>query len=77
MPTENIIAYIFSRPALREKEKFLLNGDWLIDWPGELEAAGTVFSYSRNDNDSEALISRGPTKNDLNVMVSWGSIELL
>ncbi|XP_018026241.1 uncharacterized protein LOC108681692 [Hyalella azteca] len=55
--------------ALREGNKFLLNGDWLIDWPGEVEAGGVMFSYSRAENDSEQLTALGPTKSNLSLMI--------
>ncbi|KAF2369141.1 Netrin module non-TIMP type [Trinorchestia longiramus] len=55
--------------ALCEDKKFLLNGNWLIDWPGEVEAGGAVFSYSRAENESEQLTALGPTKADLSLMI--------
>ncbi|XP_042221978.1 ADAMTS-like protein 5 [Homarus americanus] len=55
--------------SLKEGSKFMLNGDWLIDWPGEVEAGGTSFTYSRSEDDSENLFTLGPTTEDLTLMV--------
>lgn len=55
--------------ALKAGSKFLLNGDWLIDWPGEVDAGGTLFTYARNEDESESLSALGPTSEDLTLMV--------
>ncbi|KAK8718577.1 hypothetical protein OTU49_014636, partial [Cherax quadricarinatus] len=55
--------------ALKMGGKFMLNGDWLIDWPGEVEAGGTSFTYSRAEDDSETLSTLGPTTDNLTLMV--------
>lgn len=46
-----------------------LNGQWVIDWPGRYEAAGTVFSYRRWPGKSESLVVKGPTTEELIVEV--------
>lgn len=46
-----------------------LNGQWVIDWPGRYEAAGTVFSYRRWPGKSESLVAKGPTTEELIVEV--------
>lgn len=48
--------------ALRGEDpgKYFLNGNWTIQWDGDYEAAGTVFTYSRS-GDLESLTSPGPT----------------
>ncbi|KAK7071908.1 ADAMTS-like protein 5 [Halocaridina rubra] len=55
--------------ALKAGNKFMLNGDWLIDWPGEVDAGGVSFTYTRAEDDSESLTSLGPTTEDLTLMV--------
>ncbi|XP_076068960.1 ADAMTS-like protein 5 [Oratosquilla oratoria] len=55
--------------ALKSGNKYILNGDWLINWPGDLSAAGTSFSYSRAHDESEKLFALGPTTEDLTLMV--------
>ena len=49
--------------------KYVINGNWVISWPGDIMAAGTVVKYTRND-DVETLEVRGPTTKDLHIMVS-------
>ena len=51
------------------KDKFLLNGNWLIDWPGRVDAGGATFTYTRAEDDSETLITKGPIKQNLTLMV--------
>ncbi|CAL4063290.1 unnamed protein product, partial [Meganyctiphanes norvegica] len=55
--------------ALKAENKFLLNGNWLIDWPGDVDAAGTPFSYVRTEDNSETLMALGPTKENLKLLV--------
>merc|ERR1739842_29466 len=55
--------------ALKSNNKYFLNGNWLIDWPGEVDAAGTAFSYVRAEDESETLKAAGPTKDNLSLMV--------
>ncbi|XP_033611959.1 A disintegrin and metalloproteinase with thrombospondin motifs 7 [Fukomys damarensis] len=49
--------------ALRSSEdpdKYFLNGDWIIQWNGVYQVAGTTFTYTRIGN-RENLTSPGPT----------------
>ncbi|KAM7048395.1 A disintegrin and metalloproteinase with thrombospondin motifs 7 [Molossus nigricans] len=49
--------------ALRSEDpgKYFLNGDWIIQWHGDYEVAGTTFTYARRGN-WENLTSPGPTE---------------
>ena len=48
----------------------MLNGDWLIDWPGAVDAGGASFTYTRAEDDSETLSTIGPVQQDLTLMVT-------
>lgn len=48
--------------------KYLLNGNWFIQWSGDYKAAGTTFQYTREGN-KESVVSPGPLKEPLHVMV--------
>ncbi|XP_004617610.1 A disintegrin and metalloproteinase with thrombospondin motifs 7 [Sorex araneus] len=52
--------------ALRgeDPDKYFLNGNWTIQWDGDYEVAGTIFTYSRY-GDLENLTSPGPTREPL------------
>ncbi|KAJ7308134.1 hypothetical protein JRQ81_008645 [Phrynocephalus forsythii] len=50
-------------------QRYLLNGNWAIDDPGEYKAAGTRVRYSRRADQEESLEAEGPTREDLLVMV--------
>lgn len=64
-----LISSFVSHSALKSGDKYLLNGDWLIDWPGEIDAGGVLFTYNRKEDQSEALTSLGPTNSDITLMV--------
>jgi hypothetical protein len=51
-----------------ERERYFLNGNWIVDWPGRYETSGVAFHYERV-KDSEVVHSRGPLQQDLIVMV--------
>lgn len=51
-----------------ERERYFLNGNWIVDWPGRYETSGVAFHYERT-KDSEIVHSRGPLQQDLIVMV--------
>ena len=51
-------------------DKYMLNGDWLIDWPGAVDAGGASFTYTRAEDDSETLSTIGPVQQDLTLMVT-------
>ncbi|XP_053228587.1 ADAMTS-like protein 5 isoform X3 [Podarcis raffonei] len=50
-------------------QRYIINGDWAIDWPGTYEAAGTQVCYTRTADAHESLEAAGPTQEDLLVMV--------
>ncbi len=63
------VFFFNSRPALMdERERYFLNGNWIVDWPGRYETSGVAFHYERV-KDSEVVHSRGPLQQDLIVMV--------
>ncbi len=65
----NII--IVSISALSDaRQTYIINGNWLIDWPGKYEVAGTVIEYKRTWDGNETLKALGPTKEELHVMVN-------
>lgn len=46
----------------------VINGDWLVYFPGEYKASGRTVRYSRVD-DREAIEIEGPTKKTLHLMI--------
>ena len=50
--------------------RYIINGNWVISWPGEFIAAGTVIKYERTEH-YESFSAVGPTTTDLHVMVSY------
>lgn len=56
--------------ALRSQDpgKYFLNGDWIIQWHGDYEVAGTTFTYARRGN-WENLTSPGPTEEPIWIQV--------
>ena len=60
----------YNFPALKDESgEFILNGDWIIDWPGDYEGVGTTIVYQRHRNGSEDVKIDGPTDKILEVMV--------
>lgn len=59
-----------------ERERYFLNGNWVVDWPGRYETSGVAFHYERI-KDSEVVRSRGPLQQDLIVMVNTSSQHLI
>ncbi|XP_074834442.1 ADAMTS-like protein 5 isoform X2 [Carettochelys insculpta] len=51
------------------ERRYVINGDWAIDWPGTYEVAGTMVRYARDADSHETLEAAGPTKEELHVMV--------
>ncbi len=47
---------------------YVINGNWVLNYPGEIPAAGTMVRYEKR-NDVESFFVHGPTKTDLYVMV--------
>ena len=58
-----------------ERERYFLNGNWIVDGPGRYETSGVAFNYERI-KDSEVIQSRGPLQQDLIVMVRIYSLFL-
>ncbi|XP_032992689.1 ADAMTS-like protein 5 isoform X1 [Lacerta agilis] len=50
-------------------QRYIINGDWAIDWPGTYEVAGTQVRYTRTADAHESLEAAGPIQEDLLVMV--------
>ncbi|XP_067824486.1 ADAMTS-like protein 5 [Heptranchias perlo] len=51
------------------KNHYVINGNWVIDWPGVYDVAGTKVHYKRSANNRESIEAAGPTAEDLHVMV--------
>ncbi|XP_072924418.1 ADAMTS-like protein 5 [Hemitrygon akajei] len=51
------------------KNRYVINGNWVIDWPGEYEIAGTKIQYKRSAGNHESIEAAGPTAEDLHLMV--------
>ena len=47
---------------------FIINGNWMINWPGKYEVAGTTLFYERT-GDAETIHTQGPTKEELHLNV--------
>ncbi|XP_062888759.1 ADAMTS-like protein 5 [Mobula hypostoma] len=54
---------------LNGKNRYVINGNWVIDWPGEYEIAGTKIQYKRSAGNHESIEAAGPTAEDLHLMV--------
>ncbi|XP_066490977.1 mitochondrial import inner membrane translocase subunit Tim13 isoform X2 [Tiliqua scincoides] len=54
---------------MNANQRYVINGDWAIDWPGVYEVAGTKVRYTRTADVHETLETTGPTLEDLLVMV--------
>ncbi|XP_077188482.1 ADAMTS-like protein 5 isoform X2 [Paroedura picta] len=54
---------------MNANQRYVINGDWAIDWPGEYEVAGTKVRYARTADVHESFEAPGPTQEDLSVMV--------
>ncbi|XP_077988582.1 ADAMTS-like protein 5 [Glandiceps talaboti] len=55
--------------ALMKDDDYLLNGNWIINWPGKYKAVGTSIHYQRTPDDHERIAAAGPTSHDLQLMV--------
>ena len=49
---------------------YIFNGNWVIDWPGTYQVAGTTIVYDRSFDGNETITSKGPTEEDLHIMVT-------
>uniref|UniRef100_A0A8C4SLX1 ADAM metallopeptidase with thrombospondin type 1 motif, 16 n=1 Tax=Erpetoichthys calabaricus TaxID=27687 RepID=A0A8C4SLX1_ERPCA len=47
------------------QQKYYLNGQWTIDWPGRHKFAGTIFEYKRPYHRPETLSASGPINETL------------
>ncbi len=64
-----LLHFVHTHTALMDdRERYFLNGNWIVDWPGRYETSGVAFHYERV-KDSEVVHSRGPLQQDLIVMV--------
>ncbi|XP_042336034.1 ADAMTS-like protein 5 isoform X2 [Sceloporus undulatus] len=54
---------------MNANQRYVINGDWAIDWPGVYEVAGTKVQYTRTADVHESFEAAGPTQEDLSVMV--------
>ncbi|UYV60151.1 THSD4 [Cordylochernes scorpioides] len=59
--------------ALRsENGFFILNGNWIINWSGQYDGAGTTFHYRRHDGRrGEAVQARGPLTERVDLMLIY------
>lgn len=59
--------------ALRRSDgNYVINGNWAINWSGEYEAAGTRFTYRRQDaNNGELIEAPGPLLESVDLMVIY------
>ncbi|CAG2054644.1 unnamed protein product [Timema podura] len=59
--------------ALRKADgQYALNGNWAINWSGDYEAAGTVFSFKRQDTVAgEVITASGPLQEPIDIMVLY------
>ena len=62
---------VFCAVALRRSDgNYVINGNWAINWSGEYEAAGTSFTYRRQDaNNGELIEAQGPLLESVDLMV--------
>nr|CAD7423667.1 unnamed protein product [Timema monikensis] len=52
--------------------QYALNGNWAINWSGDYEAAGTVFSFKRQDTVAgEVITASGPLQEPIDIMVLY------
>lgn len=66
------IPYFSTAIKAHNKDKYYLNGNWVIDLPRGYKIAGTRFYYKRpkrSQKFNEAIVSDGPTKEALDIMV--------
>lgn len=56
--------------ALRSEDpdRYFLNGNWTIQWNGNYQVAGAIFTYTR-DGDQENLTSPGPLQEPVWIQV--------
>ncbi|XP_063003158.1 ADAMTS-like protein 5 [Elgaria multicarinata webbii] len=54
---------------MNANQRYVINGEWSIDWPGAYAVAGTTVHYARTGDAQESLEAVGPTQEDVWVMV--------
>uniref|UniRef100_UPI00398E7D77 ADAMTS-like protein 5 isoform X2 n=1 Tax=Pristiophorus japonicus TaxID=55135 RepID=UPI00398E7D77 len=64
--TENSSNYLVLQ---NRNYSYIINGNWVINWPGTYAVAGTKVHYRRSADHGESLEAMGPTKEDLHLMV--------
>ena len=72
--SQKVYLFLFSSSsfvALRRLDgSFVFNGNWAINWSGEYQAAGALFTYRRQDANTPELISAvGPLTEPIDLMV--------
>ncbi|KAG1689560.1 A disintegrin and metalloproteinase with thrombospondin motifs 6 [Nymphon striatum] len=56
--------------ALRESSgKYLINGDWIIDWPKKVYVNGSIITYSRHEEKPESISINGPTTVEFDIFL--------
>ncbi|KAG1678916.1 A disintegrin and metalloproteinase with thrombospondin motifs 6 [Nymphon striatum] len=56
--------------ALRESSgKYLINGDWIIDWPKKVFVNGSIITYSRHEEKPESISINGPTTVEFDIFL--------
>jgi len=68
--SENSGNFLALMEANGEFVNYVINGNWVINWPGDISAAGTMVRYERNEN-FESFFAFGPTKTDLYIMMLY------
>ena len=64
------VFFVLLFTALADSRRtYVLNGNWIIDWPDTYNIAGTVIQYNRTSTNEEYLTASGPTQEDLYLMV--------
>nr|XP_039257227.1 ADAMTS-like protein 5 isoform X2 [Styela clava] len=51
-------------------ERYIINGNWVVSWPGDFQAAGTTVQYGRI-GENETFTITGPTTKDLYIMILY------
>lgn len=70
--SKSLFCLIFPALKAHNSNKYFLNGDWVIDLPRGYKIADTKVYYKRpkrNQKFNEAIVSDGPTREALDLMV--------
>ncbi|KAG1678918.1 A disintegrin and metalloproteinase with thrombospondin motifs 6 [Nymphon striatum] len=49
--------------------KYLINGDWIIDWPKKVFVNGSIITYSRHEEKPESISINGPTTVEFDIFL--------